>query len=204
MLLHQCHRFMGLHDWIGRCVSSWWPLFPSRNSVLIYHYLYICILYTNSGYRTYIYIHREGRVVQYWWSCIPSQSIGLFCGVRGSCVECHVLFSLVSPIVSCSMIIRLILGCLWPLAFVLNNIMTLGILRSAISHLSGCFCPWTFFQNIGFNMVSLDPFVSHIHTQLWYSTGGVSGFATDCSCGVWCHGLTTCLLHVLHVLEIDF
>ena len=25
---------------------------------------------------------------------------------------------------------------------------------------------------------------------------GVSGFATDCPCGVWCRGLTTCLLHV--------
>ena len=33
-----------------------------------------------------------------------------------------------------------------------------------------------------------------------YSTGifcrGVSGFATDCPCNVWCRGLTTCLLHV--------
>ena len=25
---------------------------------------------------------------------------------------------------------------------------------------------------------------------------GVSGFATDCHCDVWCSGLTTCLLHV--------
>ena len=25
---------------------------------------------------------------------------------------------------------------------------------------------------------------------------GVSGFATDCPCGVWCHGLTICLLYV--------
>ena len=25
---------------------------------------------------------------------------------------------------------------------------------------------------------------------------GVSGFATDCPCNVWCRGLTTCLLHV--------
>ena len=33
-----------------------------------------------------------------------------------------------------------------------------------------------------------------------YSTSiccrGVSGSATDCPCGVWCRGLTTCLLHV--------
>ena len=31
---------------VGRCVSSWWPWFPSRSSVLIYIYIYI-----------YIYMH---------------------------------------------------------------------------------------------------------------------------------------------------
>ena len=30
----------------------------------------------------------------------------------------------------------------------------------------------------------------------WIFCRGVSGFATDCPCSVWCHGLTTCLLHV--------
>ena len=29
----------------------------------------------------------------------------------------------------------------------------------------------------------------------WLFCRGVSGFATHCPCGVWCHGLTTCLLH---------
>ena len=39
--------------WVGWCVSSWWPLFPSGSSVLIYIYvIYIC-------YRTYIYIQQE-------------------------------------------------------------------------------------------------------------------------------------------------
>ena len=42
----------------------------------------------------------------------------------------------------------LIRGCLWLLAFVLN-----------------------FFQNIGFNMVPSDPFMSHLATQLGYSAG---------------------------------
>ena len=111
-----------------------------------------------------------GSVAQ-WWSCTPSQSIGLFLGVRGSCVECHLLFYLVSPIVSCSMINRLILGCLWPLVFVSNNLFALGILRSAICNFPGCFCPWTFFQDIGFNMVLSNPFRSHLQTQLGYSTG---------------------------------
>ena len=27
--------------WVGWCVSSWWPLFPSRSSVFIYIYIYI-------------------------------------------------------------------------------------------------------------------------------------------------------------------
>ena len=30
----------------------------------------------------------------------------------------------------------------------------------------------------------------------WIFCRGVSGFATDCPCGAWCRGLTTCLLHV--------
>ena len=30
----------------------------------------------------------------------------------------------------------------------------------------------------------------------WIFCRGVSGFATDCPCGVWCRGLTTSLLHV--------
>ena len=30
----------------------------------------------------------------------------------------------------------------------------------------------------------------------WIFCRGVSGFVIDCPCGVWCRGLTTCLLHV--------
>ena len=117
--------------WVGCCVSSWWPFFPSRSSVLIYIYICIFIL-------------------------VLLQDVFVFFGL---------------PIVSCSMINSPIPGCLWPLVFVLNNFLTLGILCSAISHLPGCFCPWTFFQNIGFNMVPSDPFMSHLATQLWYSAG---------------------------------
>ena len=56
---------------------------------------------------------------------------------------------------------------------------------------------------------SLDP-VSEYHIQhgaigllyvtssysTWIFCRGVSGFATDYPCDVWCRGLTTCLLHV--------
>ena len=63
---------------------------------------------------------------------------------------------------------------LWPMshvAFVLNNILILGVWCSTIPHLPGCFCPWTFFENIGFNTVLTDPFMSHLTTQLGYSAG---------------------------------
>ena len=62
-------------------------------------------------------------------------------------------------------------GCLWLLAFVSNNTLILGIWCSTIPHLPGCFCLWTFFQNIGFNMVPSDPFMSQLATQLGYSAG---------------------------------
>ena len=82
---------------------------------------------------------------------------------------------------------------LWPLVYVLNNTLILGIWCSTIPHLPGCFCPWTFFENIGFNTMLTDVTSSY---STWIFCRGVSGFATDCPCGVWCRGLTTCLLHV--------
>ena len=118
--------------------------------------------------RIYIYTR---SVVQYWWSCTPSQSIGLFFGSAWFLcwMPLFVFFSL--PIVSCSMMNSLTLGCLCLLVLVSNNILTLGIWRSAIAHLPGCFCHWIFFQNIGFNMVPSDPFMSHLATQLGYFSG---------------------------------
>ena len=72
---------------------------------------------------------------------------------------------------------------------------TNGIVHTC-PQLPGCFCPWTSFQNIRFNMVPSDPFMSHLATLTWIFCRGVSGFATDCPCDVWCRGLTTRLLHV--------
>ena len=79
------------------------------------------------------------------YQCL-TKSIGLFLVVRGSCVECHMLFSLVSPTVSCSMMNKLILGCFWPLLVVLNNILTLRILRSAMSYPQNVFAPGPSFR----------------------------------------------------------
>ena len=103
--IHNRSRNKRRNLWVGRCVSSWWPWFPSRSSVLIicvnlYIYMYVHSTY-EFCYRTYIYIYiyiyiYNGSVIQYWRSCTPSRSIGLyFWGARGSWAECHFLFSLV-------------------------------------------------------------------------------------------------------------
>ena len=131
-------------------------------------YIYMCIPYT-SYVMGRIY---NGSVIQYWQSCTPSRSIGFFfsgeCAVPGlNATFCFLWFTnCVLPFDK-----SLILGCVWPLIFVLNNTLILGIWCSTIPHLPGCFCPWTFFENIGFNTVLTDPFMSHLATQLGYSAG---------------------------------
>ena len=77
----------------------------------LYIYLYVCILYTGSGYRMYIYIHRECHSVLvelhpitvymagFWERAVPL--------LNATC--CFLWFQL---FVSYSMVIRLILGCL--------------------------------------------------------------------------------------------
>ena len=111
-------------------ISSWWPWFPSSSSVLICMYIYICVYipYTSSVIgRIY-----NGSVIQYWRSCTPSRSIGE-CAVPGlNATFCFLWFT------NCVLLFdkNLILGCLWLLVFVLNNILILGIWCSTIPHLT--------------------------------------------------------------------
>ena len=155
--------------WVGWCVSSWWPLFPYRSSVLIYIYIYMFSSY-EFCYRTYIYIQQECHSVLMKLHPITFYKTGYLGSARFlSWMPLFVFFGL--PIVSCVLINSLTLGCLWLLVFVLNNTLILCIWCSTISHLPGCFCLWTFCQNIGFNMVPSDRFMSHLATQLGYSAG---------------------------------
>ena len=142
---------------------------PIQNSnkqhVHVNIYVYICmyIPYTSSVIcRIY-----NGSVIQYWRSCTPSRSIGECAIPRLNATFCFIWFT------NCVLLFdkNLIQGCLWLLVFVLNNILILGIWCSTIPHLLGCFCPRTFFDNIGFNTGLSDPFMSHLATQLGYSAG---------------------------------
>ena len=171
--------------WVGWCVSSWWPWFPSRSSVLIY--MYVHSLY-EFCYRSYI--QRECHSV-----LAKLHPITFYKGVRGSCVECHFLFSSVY---------KLCLA-LW-YKYNTRMFVIFGI----------CFkhhfdTRYLVFYNTSppMRFLSLDllweyriqhgangPLYVTSNYSTWIFCRGVSGFATDCPCGVWCRGLTTCLLHV--------
>ena len=89
----------------------------------------------------------------------------------------------------------LIPGCLWLLAFVLNNTLKLGICCSTIPHPKDVSVPGSSFR-IRIQHGAIGPhYVTSIYST-WIFCRGVSGFATDCPCDVWCRGLITCLLRV--------
>ena len=52
--------------------------------------------------------------------------------------------------------------------------------------------------SIEYTIVVRIPYLLYVTSNYstWIFCRGVSGFATDCPCDVWCCGLTTCLLHV--------
>ena len=166
--------------------------------MLIYIYIYICIyIYAFPAlcYRTYIYTHNRS-VIQYWRSCTPSHSIGLyFWGVRSSWVECHFCFLWFTNCVLFSDDISLIPGCWWLLVFVLNNTLLLGIWCSTISHLP-VFLSLDLLSEYWIQHGAIGRLYVISSYSTWIFSRGVSGFATDCPCGVWCRGSTTCLLHV--------
>ena len=54
------------------CIPPWWTLFPSRNFVLIYIFIYTYAFFIRVLVIVRIY-SCTGSVVRYWWSCTPSQ-----------------------------------------------------------------------------------------------------------------------------------
>ena len=168
-------------------------LVPVQKLCVKYIYMYVHSLYGLCYIYIYIY---NGSVIQCWRSCTPSRSIGsYFWGVRGSWAECHFLFSLVYQL------------CL-ALWYKSNTrmLVTFGICLK--QHFDTRYL--VFYNPSPPRMfLSLDrlwkyriqhgangPLYVTSSYSTWIFCRGVSGFATDCPCGVWCRGLTTCRLHV--------
>ena len=95
------------------------------------------------------------------------------------------------------MLFRLSLGWLCPWLFTWLYLITL----SEIGWFCFCYCmpPWMFLPlDFLFEYwIELD-YSGLLYVRFTFSMRifcrGVPGFATDCPCGVWCRGLTTCLL----------
>ena len=142
-------------------------IIDSKNSSTAYVILYELVdtwFWTRTGGWEFDRSHGAGTSSPSHWQQVEEQApkpVGwIMCFLMMTFVNCVLLSGN-----------SLIPGCLWLLVFVLNNTLILGIWCSTIPHLPGCFCPWTFFQNIGFNMVPSDPVMSHLATQLGYSAG---------------------------------
>ena len=122
--------------------------------------------------RVYTY---TGSVVQYWWSCTPSQSIGL--GRARFLCWMPLVFFLFSPIVSCSMMNRLKLGCLWPLVFVLSNTRYFAFCNISPPRM---FLPLDLLWEYRIQHGAIGPLyvTSRYSTRIFYR--GISCFITDC------------------------
>ena len=71
----------------------------------------------------------------------------------------------------------------WHTSCRLTHLIRFYMYTWTVCYRSGLFSVWT---SIAFNRAD----VLSIPTRIFYR--GVPGFATDCPCGVWCRGLTTC------------
>ena len=133
-------------------------------------------------YRTYVYIHKGCRSV-----FVRVHPITVYRTVLGECAvpvlnATFYFFGL--PIVSCSMINSLILGCLWCLGYFSNNMLAFYNL------------PLDLLSDYRIQHGAIGPLYVTSSNSTWIYCRGVSGFATDCPCGVWWCGLTTYLLCV--------
>ena len=99
--------------------------------------------------------------------------------------------------ISCSMIYSLIQGCLWPLVFVLNNIwyQVFGVLQSITSQ-DVFFLHLDLLSEYRIQHGAIGTLYITSRYSTWMFGRGVSGFTTDCPCGVWWRGLSTCRLYV--------
>ena len=148
--------------------------------ICIYIYVYI-----------YIYIQRECHSVLAKLHPITFYRIVFLGNVRLNATFCFLWFT------NCVLLFdrSLILGCLWPLVFVLNNTLILGIRCSTISHLPGCFLSLDLLSEYRIQHGAIAPLYVTSSYSTWIFCRAVSGFATVCPCGVWCRRLTICPLH---------
>ena len=139
-------------------------------------------------------------------TCIPPQSTGLFFGCPLFCYFVSLCISFTNRLLShySTMMFATIIGIFvhgylfWPTHLGFLKLVSFG---SATTHLPGCVCTWTFSDWILDWTCLFRILLYHVwfFTRVFYRRG--QGFATDCPCGVWCHGLSTCFLYFCPLVE---
>ena len=86
-----------------------------------------------------------------------------------------------------------------------SGFLQLANIGYANVYVSVYFYPWISFSNVALNMLPSDSSTLNVYCQLRYSTGEfLPGFAIDCPCGVWYHGVNTCLPILVHFVKSSF
>ena len=159
----------------------------------IFIYAYAFFIRVPVIWRIYTYTR---SVVQYWWSCAPSQSIGLFLAIaQFLCLMLLVVwFGFTNCVLLCDDKTNT------------RVLVTIGIrFKQHFDTRYFVFCnlsPPKMFLSL--DLISeyriQNGTIGSLYVTSRYSNRifyrGFSGFATDCPCGVWCRRLTTCLLYI--------
>ena len=157
--------------------------------IYIYIYLYVCIIYTSSVLGR-IYTHTQGVSL----SIGEAAPLTHYRTVLGECAV-PMLNATFLWFVSCSVInsnTRLLV------TFGICSKQHFDTRYAAFRNLSPprMFLPLDLLSECRIQHGAIGPlYVTSSHST-WIFCRGVSCFATDCPCGVWCRGLTTYLLYV--------
>ena len=138
--------------------------------IYIYIYIYVCVCMYIPHTSSVIGRIYNGGVIQYWRSCTPARSIGEW---YKSNTRMLVTF-----------------GICFKQHFDTRYLVFYN--TSPPRMFLSLDLLWEYRIQHGAN----GPLYVTSSYSTWIFCRGVSGFATECPCGVWCRGLTTCLLHV--------
>ena len=137
-----------------------------------------------------------GSIIQNWWRCTTSQSIGLVLGSAWFLlwISLVVFFG----ITSCVLLYDNKTNTRMLVTTVIHFKQHFDIRYFASCNLSPprMFSSLDLLSEYRIQHGTIGPLYDTSRYSTWIFYRGVSDFATDCPCSVLCHGLTTCLLYV--------
>ena len=187
--------------WVGRCVSTWWPLFPCRNSELIYilsirmHYLYEFWLRTyTQGVSFNIGVAAPHHSLWDWF-----WRVGFLCWM-----PLNALFGFTNCVLldddKTNTMMLVTIGIRFKQLFDTRYLVFCNLSPPRIYFLS-----LDLLSEYWIHQGTTGPFYVTSGYSPKISYRGVFGIATDCPCSVWCREFTACPLYIgLRLGNLDF